>query len=155
MAPGFQFRYLCAAVLLSATGFGVWYVTYVQASTESEPNHISPFVGHQIQLRLPNWLSCKAWDFLWSTSYSGFQFTMNVYSIVPDHAPAFIFAKTGDLMGLQDLFEKRLASPFDRTPGGKTLLHVCFFHLLYVYRPKEKNLYLSRFRRASGLGIPR
>lgn len=78
---------------------------------------------HEIQLSLPHWLSSKTYDFLVLNSYSGFQFTMRVYSIVPDDSPAFVFASTGNLAGLQDLFHRGLASPFDRT-SRNTLLQV-------------------------------
>ncbi|SPO02984.1 uncharacterized protein DNG_05665 [Cephalotrichum gorgonifer] len=79
--------------------------------------------AHCIQLRPPTWLTRKVWDVLVSKSYSGFDFTLRGYSIVPRDSAAFKFAYAGDLDGLRGLFDSKRASPFDRLPSGDSLLY--------------------------------
>lgn len=80
---------------------------------------------HHLQLRMPSWLSHRAWDVLAANSLSGYTFQFRMYSIVPNDAAVFQCAKRGDIDGMQALFDKGLASPSDKNEDGKTLLQVC------------------------------
>ncbi|OIW29111.1 hypothetical protein CONLIGDRAFT_645249 [Coniochaeta ligniaria NRRL 30616] len=88
----------------------------IQSETETSDSQ------HYVQIRLPNWLTRKAWDIIATNSYSGFKFHLRAYSIVPWDAPVFWYARNGDINGMLDLFDKRLASPFDRDEYGDTLI---------------------------------
>ena len=69
-----------------------------------------------IHIRSPRWISYKAWDILIQNSFLGFNFHSRVYSVVPFEAPVFECIKKGNVRGIQQLFSKGLASPFDRNP---------------------------------------
>jgi hypothetical protein len=49
---------------------------------------------------------------------------MQVYNVVPPNSPIFEMTESGDVIGTQELFRTRQASPFDRTEGGYTVLDV-------------------------------
>jgi hypothetical protein len=55
---------------------------------------------------------------------SGWNFTFRAYNIVPFSAPIWDCVRTGDIVGVQKLFEERSASPFDKGAWGETLLDV-------------------------------
>jgi hypothetical protein len=79
---------------------------------------------YYLQIRPPSWLTRRVWDILASNSSSGFKLCLRVYSIVPSDSRVFRSARMGDINGLLDLFNKKLASPFDRNEYGETLIHV-------------------------------
>jgi hypothetical protein len=79
---------------------------------------------HYLQIRPPKWLTRKVWDIIAMSSYSGFKVHIRTYSVVHCSAPVFEYARQGDIDGLLDLFDKQLASPFDRDQWGGTLIQV-------------------------------
>lgn len=79
---------------------------------------------YHLQIRPPSWLTQRAWDIVASNSYSGFKLCLKAYSIVPHNALVFQCARLGDIDGLLDLFNKKLASPFDRNEYGESLIDV-------------------------------
>ena len=80
---------------------------------------------YYLQIRPPSWITQMAWDILAWKSYTGFKLYFRQFSIVPRDALVFRRARTGDIDGVLDLFNKKLASPFDTDEYGETLLHVC------------------------------
>jgi hypothetical protein len=63
-------------------------------------------------------------------------FTAQTYMVVPDRAPIMQFAEEGDVRGIQELFKKGVASPYDRTSAGWTVLDVSAFNTrLLPYLP--------------------
>jgi hypothetical protein len=51
--------------------------------------------------------------------------SLQIFTVVPNDAPVFRYAANGDLQGLRSIFHQRLASPSDRTRGGRGPLEVC------------------------------
>lgn len=79
-----------------------------------------------VEFRTPAWLINKAWEARSIKACSGWTFHLRIHNILPYDSKAFEYARVGNVKGLQTLFERREASPFDRTEGGYTLLHVSF-----------------------------
>jgi hypothetical protein len=61
----------------------------------------------------------------WSTTVN-FTFKMQHFRVVPIDSPVIMACRSGSFAEVQRLFQDRLASPFDRTQGGLTLLDVAF-----------------------------
>ena len=57
------------------------------------------------------------------SSHSGPEFLLRVPKIIPPRSDIFHFAETGNLQGIQDLFERGLASIYDLDMSGSTILH--------------------------------
>lgn len=76
----------------------------------------------------PSWLSYRVWDVYVSSSFSGFNITLRTYSVIQEEPAVFLLAENADICDLQVLFAQSLASPFDRSPKGHSLLHVCTSH---------------------------
>jgi len=64
----------------------------------------------------------KAWEFNISRSMSGWTCNLRIYSVVPRGSAVHMCAEHDDVKGLQDLFDKGLASPFDVIDGTKLSL---------------------------------
>ncbi len=81
------------------------------------------------RLRTPAWLSFSrsAWEICMYRATAGWMFTAQTYRVVPVDAPIMEFAESGDLRAIQALFEKKLASPYDREVDGCTVLDVSAF----------------------------
>lgn len=80
--------------------------------------------GRTFRLRIPLWFRKQIWH-LAATHYTGgWHFGFHTYSIRRFDSPIFTALKANDLRKMQQLFAARLASPFDCTPEGKTLLEV-------------------------------
>lgn len=77
-----------------------------------------------VEYRAPSWLVHRAWRIQAVHSCSGWNFSPRTYNEVPFSSPIFLYARRGDIEGIQDLFENREASPYDRTMTGDTPLHV-------------------------------
>ena len=76
------------------------------------------------QYRAPTWLVNRAWRIQAVKASSGWTFKPRTMNIVPSNSKLFEYAETGDVKGLQDLFTKQEASPFDCNDDGSTALHV-------------------------------
>ncbi|KAF6831392.1 hypothetical protein CPLU01_06811 [Colletotrichum plurivorum] len=88
--------------------------------------------GIQARVYLPSWLSRTAWDFEVYRSCIGWKMFLKPWRTRPRSAPVFKYAYEGLLPELLEAFDRKEASPFDRDPHGRTLLHVC--HAAYVGR---------------------
>jgi hypothetical protein len=82
------------------------------------------------RLRTPAWLSLSgsAWEVCCYKAKSGWMFTAQTYRVVPRNSPIMEFAQCGDVKGIQELFEKKMASPYDRRSDGFTVLDVSAFN---------------------------
>lgn len=76
--------------------------------------------------RLPQWLLSRIVNFGMSYSYmNGPKMTLSVPRLVPANSDLFAYAVQGDINGIQDLFSRGLASPYDTASNnGRTALHV-------------------------------
>ena len=68
----------------------------------------------------PAWLAARAV----MVELGGPSFCLRAVAVVPEDAPIMVFARTGNVEGIQTLFKSRLASPFDVDPDGWTPLTV-------------------------------
>lgn len=59
-----------------------------------------------------------------SSKYGFWTRTLRISPVIPQDSLIFDLCETGDVQMIQKLFRKGLASPFDITEGGHTLLHV-------------------------------
>jgi hypothetical protein len=55
---------------------------------------------------------------------SGWTYTLKLHYVLPSNAPIFLACINGDMEMVKLLFSNKLATPFDRTVTGETLLHV-------------------------------
>ena len=72
----------------------------------------------------PSWFLARA--VLANAAYSphsGPEFLLRVPKIIPPRSDIFHFAETGNLQGIQNLFERGLASVHDLDMSGSTVLH--------------------------------
>lgn len=76
------------------------------------------------RFRTPTWLTSRVCETRISRACSGWTVHLSSYHVRPEDASVFSFAEQGDVGNLRRLFESGEASPFDRNPGGETLLHV-------------------------------
>jgi hypothetical protein len=88
--------------------------------------------------RTPKWLPFKrrALEIYGDEAASGWKFSITTYNIIPSGSVVFDLAGLGDVDGIQALFDRREASPFDRDEYGLTVLDVSFrdqFSVVYVY----------------------
>ena len=74
--------------------------------------------------RGPAWLVNRAWAFHAVKVYNGWDCYFRQYNVIPSNSPVFMYARSGDVMGLRELFEKNQASPWDCCDDGWTPLHV-------------------------------
>ena len=74
--------------------------------------------------RFPRWLASQAWDFCAKKACNGWDFQIRQYVIIPHDSLAFQYSASGNIGGLQELFNKREASPWSCDRDGWTLLHV-------------------------------
>jgi hypothetical protein len=78
------------------------------------------------RLRMPAWLSLSsnAWEICCYKANCGWMFTAQAYRVVQQDSPIFQFARYGNVRSIQELFEKKFASPYDRMSNGITVLDV-------------------------------
>lgn len=60
-----------------------------------------------------------------SCATGGPRMSLTVSRVVSNDSPIFSYASAGNVDRMRDLFERRLASPFDVSPTGFPVLHVC------------------------------
>jgi hypothetical protein len=65
----------------------------------------------------PEWISNTIWEFEMRRSIAGLKVLLRTYGVVSWNAPVFEACMEGDVVEMQRLFDDRLASPFDRSPG--------------------------------------
>ncbi|PQE31419.1 Ankyrin repeat-containing domain protein [Rutstroemia sp. NJR-2017a WRK4] len=76
------------------------------------------------KLQMPFWFPCTSWalDFSAYRAPAGWDFTFRQYYTLHRDSPAWRHVVAGDVVALQELFESKKATPFDRLPWGYTLL---------------------------------
>jgi hypothetical protein len=57
-------------------------------------------------------------------AYGSISHSLQVDPIAGSDAPIFSLCAEGDITGVQDMFARRIVSPYVRDPTGRTLLHV-------------------------------
>lgn len=78
----------------------------------------------RLRFRTPTWLMSRVWEVRVKEACSGWMLGLSSYHIRARDALVFKYARDGDIQNLQQLFDEKKASPFDRNLDGKTLLHV-------------------------------
>jgi hypothetical protein len=72
----------------------------------------------------------------------GWVFTAQTYRVVSQDSPIMIYAQIGDIQGIKGIFQKKLASPYDRDVWGNTVLGVSIFNtkrLSYLLAESKDN----------------
>lgn len=77
-----------------------------------------------ITYRFPKWLTNSAIHFSLASSALSTQCNLTTLRIIPDSAEIFGAVSTGDLVGIQRLFQEGRASIYDVDERNWTLLHV-------------------------------
>ena len=78
-----------------------------------------------VQYRGPIWLINRMWSFQAIWASRGWDFHIRTYYVVKKDSKVLQFASQNDTQGIQELFSKGEASPFDCDEDGLTPLHVC------------------------------
>ncbi len=76
------------------------------------------------EYRGPSWLINRLWRIQAVKASFGWSFHLRTYNIVPWNSPVFALARKNSVKGLQELFNKKEASPFDCNENDMTLLLV-------------------------------
>ncbi|KAI2620421.1 hypothetical protein GGR54DRAFT_601038 [Hypoxylon sp. NC1633] len=79
--------------------------------------------SHKIVFQVPKWLSRRSWELHSVKAYGAWQWYMRSYSVMPQDSRAMRIAKEGSPIEMRQLFDEGLASPYDRSRNGDTLLH--------------------------------
>ena len=74
----------------------------------------------------PSWAVNRIWRIQAVKSRSGWTFCPRTYNVVPRDSLVFQYIRDDNIKGLQELFSRREASPFDLIEKNNTTLHVCF-----------------------------
>ncbi|KAL6837023.1 hypothetical protein V8C40DRAFT_228975 [Trichoderma camerunense] len=85
----------------------------------------------QAQVQLPSWLSRSMYEFMSRPSIAGWTYSYRVYNIVPNDSEIMMRIQAGDVVGVQELFSSRRASPFDRSMRNESLLREAAYHQQY------------------------
>lgn len=107
----------CSGKITYRTRISLIFGSMVTYSTEN-----GGATRHNIELNSPNWFTQKAWSIVASSSCSGFHINLRTYNVVSYNAPVMRLAYRGDIPGLLDLFDRKLASPFDISELGYRLI---------------------------------
>lgn len=77
-----------------------------------------------VEYQGPSWLVNRAWRLRVIRALSGWTFCCQTYNVIPSDAPVIEYVRQNNVNGLQDLFSRKLASPFDCDGDNWTLLLV-------------------------------
>jgi hypothetical protein len=92
---------------------------------EISPRRLGP--GKTLfRMTTPEWLSNTICQLEVRRSIVGVNIFMRTYGIVPSNAPVFEACESGDIVGMQRLFDSGLASPFDHDERGMSLWEVSY-----------------------------
>ncbi|KAL3465555.1 hypothetical protein BJX64DRAFT_252634 [Aspergillus heterothallicus] len=80
------------------------------------------------RIALPYWLTGRVWDICAQTASHGWTFTLRQWTVRPADAEIFAVVREDNLPRMVQLFEARQASPYDRDPNGRTLLHCAMYY---------------------------
>lgn len=88
-------------------------------------------------LSTPEWISNTIWQFEMRRSIVGLNLMLRTYGVIPTDAPIVLACIRGDTVEMQRLFDKGLASPFDRSPLDGSLWEVGFNDAKSFNRPTD------------------
>ena len=113
----------------SSNAFGsfTYKMEYYSKNRNQKADVCDDATSHQEILawyRWPAWLMNRAWHLHATKIHSGWDFKFRQYNIIPYPSLVFDYARDGNVIGLQGLFDDRLASPYDCDSHGVTPLHV-------------------------------
>jgi hypothetical protein len=74
-----------------------------------------------LRMTTPEWISNTICQLEMTRSIAGLSVFVRTYGVVPVRAPIFEACRSGDVVGMQRLFDSGLASPFDRDEYGWSL----------------------------------
>lgn len=77
-----------------------------------------------IRWKPASWLLRRSMSLTIMRATSGWTYRFNPCQIVPDGSLIFTYCKSGNIAGIQDLFSRGIASPFDIDSESTTPLHV-------------------------------
>ena len=77
-----------------------------------------------ISFQLPAWLYAHRYEIFFRKSYQGWDQSFRSYRVISYDAAVLQYSMSGDVAGLQRLFETGDASPFEMDSDGRTPLHV-------------------------------
>jgi hypothetical protein len=104
----------------------------IQSSNEEELDEM------RVTIRLPTWLLPRRYQFRARRAYSGWEYSLRSSCILSPNSLVFQFSQNGNIEGLKELFNSRIASPFDTDVDGFTPLHVGF--LFFIATGDKTNL---------------
>jgi hypothetical protein len=125
----------------SSHGIAVQQAQTVKVSLLTQDATIPAHSGRQVsrlnlvtgktlfRMTTPEWLSSTICQLQMTQSIAGLNVFLRTYGVVPRDAPIFQACRRGDVLGMQRLFDSRLASPFDRNENGMSLWRVSFCDL--------------------------
>ena len=104
---------------------GSLFIGYVGGLVEETKCDESECAGHlrsstSITYYFPSWFLVAMVTF----AGGGPRMSMSTARVVPNDSPIFSYAHQGNIDRMKGLFEQRLASPFDVSPTGFSVLHV-------------------------------
>jgi hypothetical protein len=116
----------------------------LQRKTQRPTNHFVRHLKLKARLRIPKWLFgvSRAIDIYETSAIMGWNYSIQVYNVLPNSAPIFEMVSKGNIEGVQNLFSTGQASPFVRDTNGLSLLDVRDF-LMTKFRLSSKLILLS------------
>jgi hypothetical protein len=116
----------------------------LQSKSRKFSNHSARHLKLKARLWVPKWLFgvSRAIDVYETSAVMGWNYSIQIYNVLPYTAPIFCMVRTGDIEGIQGLFTTGQASPFVRDRNGWTLLDVGDF-LTTKFRLHFKLIMLS------------
>ncbi|KAI1803617.1 hypothetical protein F4811DRAFT_553696 [Daldinia bambusicola] len=84
--------------------------------------------SRKILIQSPLWLSRQSWELHSIKAFGAWQWNLTSYRLIPRNSEIYKSIEAGSLRDVQKLFEAGLASPYDRTDNGWTLLHYTVFY---------------------------
>jgi hypothetical protein len=98
----------------------------LQTKSRKPSNHSARHLKLKARFWIPKWLFgvSRAIDVYETSAIMGWNYSIQVYNVLPYEAPIFRMVLDGNIEEIQHLFSTGQASPFVRDNGGWTLLDV-------------------------------
>ena len=84
----------------------------------------------QAEYYWPSWLINRVWKIQAVKASTGWTFIPRTYNNIPEDSDVIRYARTNNVIGLQELFSMKRASPFDCTSDARTPLTVSFLYFV-------------------------
>ena len=78
----------------------------------------------RVKVRPPSWMTRKAWEAYCRQTNGEWKFIFRAYNVVEEHSPILCCIRENDIAGIQNLFARKEATPYDKSMEGKPLLWV-------------------------------